>query len=213
MKKRLLVGISMVMLAIVMFSMTSFATENSTKDDDLYLYFVDGVQVDAAEYPYHEQVFSETSEQYEALAVLENNWDYYIVNANGIKKVAEEEYDSAVGTHSELSSRFMGSWYIKDNVMNPGYTIYYYQTNGNQFVVASDEYIELKIDIANHARSFGVGYDGTSFQKEYINLLKNKGAIIAFIDDIEVPGSYRVFIENSGDFTEIVNGNIAVKKR
>lgn len=37
--------------------------------------------------------------------------------------------------------------------------------------------------------------------------------IVAFIDDIEVPGSYYVFIENSGEDTETVNGDIAVKKR
>ena len=50
-------------------------------------------------------------------------------------------------------------------------------------------------------------------QKEYIDLPQNRGAIVAFIDDIEVPGSYYVFIENSGKDTETVNGDIAVKKR
>lgn len=40
-----------------------------------------------------------------------------------------------------------------------------------------------------------------------------KGAIVAFIDEIEVPGRYRVFIENSGQSTETIIGHIAVKKR
>lgn len=62
-------------------------------------------------------------------------------------------------------------------------------------------------------RSFGVGYGGTSYQKEYIDLPQKRGAVVAFIDDIEVPGSYYVFIENSGEDTETVNGDIAVKKR
>lgn len=72
---------------------------------------------------------------------------------------------------------------------------------------------EIKIDVAKHARSFGVGYDGTSYQKEYISLPKDKGAIVAFVDEIEVPGRYRVFIENSGQSTETIIGHIAIKKR
>lgn len=213
MKKRWLTGISMVMLVAMVLSMTAFAAENNENEENPYLYFVDGVQVDETEYPHHEQLCSETSEQHKALAVSEDNWDYYIVSSDGIEKVSKEEYDATFDVHSEISTISTGSWYFTDTEIKSGKTIYYYQTNGDKFVVAADEYIQLTIDVAQHARSFGVGYTGTSYQKEYIDLPKGKGAVIAFIDDIKVPGTYSVFIENSGESTETVSGDIVVKKR
>jgi len=214
MKKRWFTSFSMVILTIILLSMTAFAAESGEKENNSYLYFVDGVQVDVEEYPNHEQLFNETSEQYQALAsaVIENNWDYYIADTNGIRRVSEEEYRSIVGICSEIDTRSTGTWYL-DNEIESGHTMYYWPKDSDKFDVASDEYIEIKIDVAKHARSFGVGYDGTSYQKEYISLPKDKGAIVAFIDEIEVPGRYRVFIENSGQSTETIIGHIAVKKR
>lgn len=217
MKKLLLMFSCLVMAVATMLPVSAYAAENTQSEENSYCYFIDGVQVEQDEYHQYTQGYIQTKQADKpassALDELENTFDYYIVNADGIKKVAENEYYSTLTSMSQTVTRAAGSWYIKDSVIKASQTMYYYQTNGDKFSVGSDEYIELTIDVADHARSFGVGYDGTSYQKEYIDLPQKRGAVVAFIDDIKVPGSYRVFIENSGEDTETVNGDIAVKKR
>lgn len=216
MKKRFLMFICLVMAVATMLPVTAFAEENTQSEENSYCYFIDGVQVEQDEYHQYTQGYVQMKQADKPASPaleLENTFDYYIVNADDIKKVTENEYHTTLTSMSQTVTRATGSWYIKDSVIKASQTKYYYQTNGDKFSVGSDEYIELTIDAANHVRSFGVGYGGTSYQKEYIDLPQNRGAIVAFIDDIEVPGSYYVFIENSGKDTETVNGDIAVKKR
>lgn len=210
--KKWLASISMVALGVFALSTTVFASE-SKKAEDSYLYFIDGVQVEAKEFPHYDQVFAETNEQNKTLEVSEDNYDYYIETSNGIEKVSKEVYDSVNGVDSEKTTRSTGTWSITNSAIASGSTKYYYQGNGNDFSVASDEYIHLTINVASHARSFNVGYVGTSELKEKIDLPKDKGAKIAFKDRIKVPGTYRVLIENLGNSTETINGEIAVKTR
>lgn len=92
MKKKGLASI-MVILGVLSLSITFFASE-SKKAEDPYLYFIDGVQVEAKEFPHYEQILIEANEQNETLEVSQDNFDYYIETSNGIEKVSKEVYES-----------------------------------------------------------------------------------------------------------------------
>ena len=177
MKKRFLMFICLVMAVATMLPVTAFAEENTQSEENSYCYFIDGVQVKQDEYHQYTQGYVQMKQADKPASPaleLENTFDYYIVNADGIKKVTENEYHTTLTSMSQTVTRATGSWYIKDSVIKASQTKYYYQTNGDKFSVGSDEYIELTIDAANHVRSFGVGYGGTSYQKEYIDLPQNQ---------------------------------------
>ena len=128
MKKKLMASISLAALAVFALSATVFAGEDK-KTENSYLYFVDGVQVEASEFPNYAQVYNETGEQSEALEESEDIYDYYIVTSNGIENVSKEAYDSATGVDPEKTARTTGTWNIKNSVIASGNTKYYRQGN------------------------------------------------------------------------------------
>lgn len=208
MKKKIFAILSTLCILTATSTSICLATENDNKQEE-YLYFVDGVQVAEDEYP--NKVTLENVKVDQAGEESETDFVYYIVAQGEIEEVSEQEYYTIV--NQKVETRSTGSWNIIDSEIDSGKTKYYFKGNGDDFDVAEDEYIELTIDIEDHTRNFGVGYTGTSFGKFPVSIPGGRGAEIAFIDAIEVPGTYRVLIQNYNETTEVVNGNISIHKR
>lgn len=205
------VGMGAMCLAAVMMSTTAFAAETPRSEDDSYVYYVDGVQVEKSEFPNQERSLKNMGVASEIPDT--SNMDYYVMSAEGLKAVSVDEYNEIVGSTPSVDSRTTGSWSIRNSEISSGGLKYYYQSNGDDFEVDSNEYIELTINIGNHDRYFGVGYTGTSALLENIEIPDGRGARVAFIDRLVVPGTYSVMIENLGDETEFIDGRIEVLKR
>lgn len=207
MKKKFLTIISVLCVLAATASMCLAAGNND--EQDKFLYFVDGTQVTKEEYPAQTKLANEKIE--EAGESNVSSFVYYIVNEEGINEVSEQEYMTLVAP--QIETRTTGSWSIKNSEIKPEQTKYYFKASGDDFEVAKDEYIQLTIDVAAHARSFWVGYTGTSEGMFPVPITAGHGAKVAFIDNIKVPGTYRVKIQNISQTTEIVNGDISIYKR
>ncbi|GAB2045395.1 hypothetical protein AGATL06_18930 [Agathobaculum sp. TL06] len=220
-KRKYLAYIGTLALAVVTLCTVAFASEvpqigdevKAASDGGSYLYFVDGIQVTESEYTGHTSrndtaTIDETTE-----ATDSSEFMYFIASQDGIRQVSEDEYNSTVGTQPTIGSRTTGSWSIRSSRLEAGQTKHYYQGNGDDFDVAEDEYILLTIDVEDHERHFDVGFVGTTDFSAPITITKDHGGKIAFIDTLEVPGTYRVSIKNNGDKTEYISGEIEVLKR
>lgn len=181
---------------------------SAMSQEDNYIYFVDGKEVAEEDYPLSVKGLCENDKIEETTEAY--GFDYYIVNENGAKKVSEEEYYTTFGVNMGMENRTLGSWTIRGSVIEPGKTKYYFKGNGDDFDVASDEAIELRIDAKTYNREFTVGCTGTSYFDAPIFVPKDKIPVISFVRSIERPGTYRVFITNDGDVRETVDGRITV---
>lgn len=84
--------ICLVMAVATMLPVTAFAEENTQSEENSYCYFIDGVQVEQDEYHQYTQGYVQMKQADKPASPaleLENTFDYYIVNADGIKKVTE----------------------------------------------------------------------------------------------------------------------------
>lgn len=143
----------------------------------------------------------------------ESEYLYFIVEQDDLKEVSANEYYEIVGERLAENCRTTGSWSINSSLIEAGQRMYYYQSNGDYFVVGAREYIELEINPEIHSRTFKVGYNGTSTFETEISLPIFRGARVAFIDALVVPGSYRVLVQNMGRNSEVINGHIYVYER
>lgn len=110
--------------------------------------------------------------------------------------------------------RTTGTWNINTYSIGPNIKTTFSKSDGSSFDVGEDEYIELTV-ITEEPRSFQVGYNGTSEFSAWVYTDSNYGnkSVIAFIDSIVVPGSYRVFISNYDTIALVVSGEIRIAKR
>lgn len=112
MKKRFLMFICLVMAVATMLPVTAFAEENTQSEENSYCYFIDGVQVEQDEYHQYTQGYVQMKQADKPASPaleLENTFDYYIVNADGIKKVTENEYHTTLTSMSQTVTRATGS--------------------------------------------------------------------------------------------------------
>lgn len=206
MKKKF--GAIAILIGCILMATTSALASQSMEDlkSDKYLYYIDGVQVAEEDYPLSVQPYNEQTEEANEVSIF----DYYIVSPDGIEAVSEEEYYAVIKEQLNAESRTKGSWSIRGSVIDPEETRYYFKSSGEDFDVASDEAIELRINEANHNRYFTVGCTGTSYFDAPISVPSGRIPVIGFVDSIDRPGTYRVLIKNNGEKTETVNGVIKV---